>query len=340
MSVQSQLKKFNETIKLDYDVKSELIEKREILLNKLRDSGKLPSFVEINQGSYAMNIGVEPLDKEFDIDVGLRFSVNKDDYEPMELKNIIYDVLNSHTYYGAKIKKPCVTITYKKNNEPAYHVDLVVYVYDDKSDKKSQMYMARGIPSNEDSQFWEKADPSGLVNFIKNAVENEVEKEQFRRIIRYLKRWKNLRFVNIGNAEPPSIGITLLVVDSFKYSDNDDLTSLLNVVKHIKSEFKHIELTPSNELVYRIKCNLPRSLNFETEMDIFKKMSGVQMKDFKAKIDKLEKDLIEVQEELCEQDQYKKLQKIFGEDFEIPDVDKYSKKQINYIPSSSASGGE
>ena len=29
----------------------------------------------------------------------------------------------------AKIKKPCVTVTYKKDGEAAYHVDLVTYVY-------------------------------------------------------------------------------------------------------------------------------------------------------------------------------------------------------------------
>ena len=64
------------------------------------------------QGSYAMHTGVESIDKEYDIDVALRFNVNKDDYEPMELKNIIYDILKEHTEYGAKIKNPCVTVTY------------------------------------------------------------------------------------------------------------------------------------------------------------------------------------------------------------------------------------
>lgn len=60
---------------------------------------------------------------EYDIDVGLRFKVNKEDYEnPVELKNTIYDILQSHTEYGAEVKKPCVTVTYKKDGEAAYHV--------------------------------------------------------------------------------------------------------------------------------------------------------------------------------------------------------------------------
>lgn len=92
-----------------------MADKRDILVGILRDSKKLPEFDILNQGSYSMYIGTEPLDgKEYDIDVGLRFNVNKSDYEPMELKNIIQEILANHTDYGATIKKPCVTVTYKK----------------------------------------------------------------------------------------------------------------------------------------------------------------------------------------------------------------------------------
>ena len=40
------------------------------------------------------------------------------------------------------------------------------------------------------------------------------------------------------------------------------------------------------------------------------------------------------------EEKYKKLNKIFGDDFEIPEVKNCAKKQENYIPSSSASGME
>ena len=40
-----------------------------------------------------MYTGVEPLDKEYDIDVGLRFKANKDEYEKAtELKNKICNI--------------------------------------------------------------------------------------------------------------------------------------------------------------------------------------------------------------------------------------------------------
>lgn len=114
MSVQSEFKKFNDKIRADFETKKELSEKRDILLDKLRNNSEIPSFKELNQGSYAMCTGIEPeSDGEYDIDVALRFYANKSDYDPIELKNKICKILKNHTHYGAEIKKPCVTVTYK-----------------------------------------------------------------------------------------------------------------------------------------------------------------------------------------------------------------------------------
>ena len=37
-----------------------------------------------------------------------------------------------------------------------------------------------------------------------------------------MKRWKNLKFNSSGNAEPPSIGITLIAADKFEVSRTYD----------------------------------------------------------------------------------------------------------------------
>ena len=104
MSIQSELKKFNDRIRADFDTKKELADKRDILLKKLRNSD-LPSFKELNQGSYAMYTGIEPeSDGEYDIDVALRFYANKSEYNPIELKNKICEILENHTDYGAEKK--------------------------------------------------------------------------------------------------------------------------------------------------------------------------------------------------------------------------------------------
>ena len=70
MSVQSELIKFNEKIRADYKNKSELAEKRDILIKKLRESKKLLSFDKYDQGSYTMHTGIIPESgEEYDIDV-------------------------------------------------------------------------------------------------------------------------------------------------------------------------------------------------------------------------------------------------------------------------------
>lgn len=351
MSLQKYFKDFNDAIRLDFDVNSELSEKRDILLKKLKNSEKLPSFNKLDQGSYAMHTGVESIDKEYDIDVALRFNVNKDDYEPMELKNIIYDILKEHTEYGAKIKNPCVTVTYKKQGEAAYHVDLVAYTYEDKDNTNSQLYLARGKDSKPEDICWEKSDPKGLVDLINKKFDDDKEdKEQYRRVIRYIKRWKNLNFDGKGNGEPPSIAITLIAEEFLEISKEydcleerykyDDLNAVLNFAKKIQSLFVYENTQDSGRDLYRIRYYLPNELNFESDVDLFRKMTDIQMTNFKDKIDKLVENLEEVKEEDDEVEQCKLLNKIFGDDFKVPDKENASKKQMNYIPSSSASGVE
>ena len=339
MSVQSEFKKFNNKIRVDFEVKKELSNKRDILLGKLRNNDELPSFKELNQGSYAMCTGIEPEDdSEYDIDVALRFSANKDDYNPIELKKKICEILKNHTDYGAEIKKPCVTVTYKKDGEAKFHVDLVTYLYADKDDEKSQLYIAKG--KDKDSQEWEAADPKGLVHYINDSVEGGEKRNQFRRVIRYLKKWKNRKFSNTGHANPPSIGITLIAADNFNYYEEDDLSSLIDLVNTIINKFSYVRTNESGRSMYKISLPLPYNLKFKFGDDIFEKMSVAQMTDFKYKIEKLKKDLVEVRDEADELEQYKKLNKIFGDDFEIPEEKNSAKKQFNYIPSSSASGME
>ena len=92
--------------------------------------------------------------------------------------------------------------------------------------------------------------------------------------------------------------------------------------------------------MYRISLSLPYHLRFKSGNDIFEKMSDAHMTDFKDKIEKLKNNLVEVRDEVDEYEQYRKLNKIFGDDFEVPDENKSAKKQLNFIPSSSTSGME
>lgn len=83
--VQKQFLQFNDKIHLEYDTSKELREKREIIIRKLNDCDELPRFSYFNQGSYAMYTGVKPIDKEYDIDVGVEFFVSKKKYDPLKI---------------------------------------------------------------------------------------------------------------------------------------------------------------------------------------------------------------------------------------------------------------
>lgn len=347
MSIQSEFINFSNRISIDESIKSELAEKRDVLVRKIRNTTDLPSFDTYNQGSYSMHLSVEPVEKnsgtkEYDIDIALIFHANKDDNSPMFYKNAIYEALKTHTDTGAEIKKPCVTVTYKKNGETAYHADIVSYVYENKSDKNSQLYLARGKKEDDDETFWEKSDPIGLVNYVNNTIALEEERNQYRRVVKYLKRWKNLIFSDVGNVEPPSIGLTLLALEGFSYKEENDLDALIAVMETIKSKFLlHSYDDTKDKYMYSIVCSLPGCLNVENDTNIFRKMTLNYMTDFKEKVDKLLDDLNAVNDEVDEYEKYVKLNKIFGDDFKIPEKFVTAKMpQHSYIPYSSASGDD
>lgn len=346
MSLQKQFEIFDNNIRLSDSKLNELRDKRDILLNKLKEDNSLPSFNEFSQGSYRMRTEVEPIDKEYDIDVGLRFNVNKDEYEdPLELKRKIRDILKNHTEYGAEIKNPCVTVKYSKEGETTYHVDIVTYVYENKNDKDSQLYLARGKEYSEsDKKIWENADPLGLINEIESKYIDSEDKDQYKRIIRYLKRWKNIVFNTTGNSELPGIAITLLAYNLFdvskeydsvvcQYSYND-FDALIKFVLKIKNQFITIIDTKSSEVKYTIKLDLP----VQPYTNVFSKMTLNQTNNLKMEIDKLYEKLCKIRDEADTIKKCEILNEIFGDDFEVPSVESQSKIQKNYIPSSSASG--
>lgn len=344
MSLQKQFDKFNKTIRMDYEVNSELAEKRDILIGKLRGNADLTGFKEFNQGSYAMFTGVTPMDKDYDIDVGLRFNINSCDCDVIKLKNQIADILDSHTEYGAEVKNSCVTVKYKKGGEIAFHVDLVPYSYDDKDSDERKLLLAYG--KNTVTKEWKYSNPLELRDAILNNFDDTDEREQFRRIIRYLKRWKNIVFSQSGEAEPPSIGITVLAYNNFTPHNYDFLTSeyvfddldaLINVVNKIKDEFKFSSFDEKGKMLYKIETFVIGMEEIE-ENNIFRKMTEKQMTAFKEKNSELYDGLVKVRDEPDIVRQCELLKAIFGDDFEVPVKKEESKQQHNYVPSSAESG--
>ncbi|MFW7366943.1 nucleotidyltransferase [Vagococcus fluvialis] len=315
---------FHDSIKLDYEDNTLLRDYKDQVLKGLKDNLDLDlSFDTFIQGSYSVYTGIKSSDAniDFDIDVAVAFKMNRDDYtNPVIVKKWIKDAMQE-TFPSAtiEIKTPCVTISFTgKNDDKQVHVDIAVY-----ADEEEEYYLAKGkefsLPQN---KFWEKADPKGLKEKINTFSENAEDRAQFRRCIRYLKRWKDNKFKQENR--PTGIGITVLALDKFNVSKTKDwmteketyhdLKALSEFTNSLFLSFSKLEYDEkNNKYYYRIEAKLP----VEPYTDTFCKMSPNQMDDFKTKLETLKNDLEYSIKTLDKHEATKKLNKHFGIDFEI-----------------------
>jgi hypothetical protein len=350
--VQKQFKEFDERIRLkQYSENKPLREKRDIVLDKLRaglervfeeQDEPPPTFEKFDQGSYKLGTGVKPLDGDYDIDVGIRFEVSTDDEpDPVAVKKWVFDALDGHTK-KVEVRRPCVTVTYQSAGEPLYHVDLAVYS-GRSSNSDGLDYLGKGkLNSQSENREWEKADPDGLIDTITARYSGD-EWEQFRRCIRYLKRWKDYKFSSDGNAAPIGIGITLAayywfqprfrVVDPFSGKRAaEDLKALDDFVAAIESHFSNVY--HDNEWAERLVVELP----VVPSNDVFARMTNSQMSSFREKLGKLKDALSAARAETDPVVACEGLQKIFGGDFPVPEKDDTGEKKSRAVIASSHSG--
>ncbi len=319
VNLQKEFLDFHEKIKLS-DENVILREKREILLNKLSDNicDEAATYTTFNQGSYAMGTGIKPEDDDYDIDVGVKFDINKDNYpDPIKVKKWVRDALDGHTK-SVEIRRSCVTVTYQKDDEPIYHVDFAIYAT---SNDDGKMYIAKGKEfSTEENRKWEISDPQGLITTIKDKHKDD-DAKQFRRVIRYLKKWRTHNFSSDGNEAPTGISLTILAYNYFSVSKTydwskqkdvyDDFTALYNLAVSIKNSFSYKWNESDSQWYYTISINLP----VDPYNNLFEKMTDKQLDSFYNKVDTLVTKLDEVKGKDKRSDACAVLIKIFGEDF-------------------------
>ena len=314
-AVQKNFEDFHSKIKLDEDdEKSTMREKRKILLDALTANlaDDVPKFENFNQGSYSMHTGVVPLDGNFDIDVGLVFNCKKDKYpDPVALKKKIRDALDTHGR-SVNIRRPCVTVNYMRGDEIAYHVDLAVYTKRD----DGFLDIAKGKENSEaDKRVWEQSDPKKLTELICTAFTDKYDLAQYRRCIRYVKRWRQVQFLS---GAPLSIALTVAAQKWFKpYFEMSgkagDLQAMLNWVDAILAQFQWASVNGST--YQRLAVTLPVA----PYSDLMGWMSEGQMSTVKAKFEVLRDALEEALDEDLPEDACKVLNKQFGDEFVVPE---------------------
>lgn len=318
-----------------------LKEKRDIIVNVIKEN--MPeeaskNFTIFNQGSYAMHTGIKPLDDDYDIDVGLYFEISTEDVLPVDAKKWIMDAIEDHTK-DIKMKDPCITVKYAAG----YHVDVTVYSANN-SDKK--VYLAKGrLTSEEKNKYWEESNPKDLIKEIRDHLSDKDDRKQFRRVIRYLKRWKDENFKDSGNGRPTGIALTSCAYEWFESKkdvdpfdgnrDYRDLDALIYLVNKMINNFKNEYATDNDGSIYiveRLKVSLP----VEPHPDLFMKMTNKQMEKFKDKLEILLEKMEEAKGKADPIDAAEIIQTQFGKDFPVPPRPITGKRAIHQavIPSS------
>lgn len=324
-AVHKQFDDFHTAIKLDIDdEKAKLREKRKILIDALSANleDDVPAFETINQGSYSMNTGVVPLDGNYDIDVGVIFDCKQSKYpDPVVLKKQVRDALDTHGR-TVLIRRPCVTVNYMRDGVPEYHVDLAIYAKRD----DGLLDIAKGKENSaQEFRVWESTDPKKLTELICSAFTDGKDLAQYRRCIRYIKRWRDVQFRNGG--KPLSIALTVAAkqwfIPRFEATGKpSDLLALLDWVSAILNQFHGVVTDEGYH--ERLKVYLPVT----PAGDLMDGMTKQQMETFQAKLEGLRVALDEAYDEDLPEDACKLLKKQFGDDFKVPEKPETAKAAV------------
>ncbi len=206
---------------------------------------------------------------------------------------------------------------YYYNSQKHFHIDLAIYSVDKDYFGRDINHIAKGFSgSSEHRKIWELSEPFKLKELLKSAITDSSDREQFRRVVRYLKRWKDCNFSSTVTGRPTGIALTACCYNFFEpqktivynnYTSQyqyqyNDLEALQNVVNKIIGMF-----TWNNQIIVKLPV--------QPYNDLFEKMSDNQMISMKQKLISLRDTLTNASNEYYPSIACAKLQKVFGNDF-------------------------
>ncbi|BCD67602.1 cyclic GMP-AMP synthase DncV-like nucleotidyltransferase [Nitratiruptor sp. YY09-18] len=302
MDFDKQFKEYHNKIKLSSAKKKELIgdsrEKgsRDALRDRIKkdfeEKGRRqPKF--FMQGSFSMNTTINPLSAEYDLDDGVYLqnidtSKSIEEWEtPETVHKWIVEAVDGHTSKKPTDKNLCVRVHYADEKK---HIDLPIY-----TQKENIYYLAvKG-------KGWIESDPKEIKDWFLKEVSKKGE--QFRRIVRYMKGWKDFR-EDENNQIKLYGGFQLTVMTSYNYVSSDsDEESFYNTIKGIKSN------------LWRYEHKIPHPIN--DNKNIIEHYSETRRKKFAEEFEKMFENAKNAYEEIDCVEKSKKWQKIFGDRFPI-----------------------
>lgn len=224
---------FNSIIKLNDSKISKLKTNRKALRDKIREHFKsngweVPKFY--SQGSFPLNTNLNPINRttangdvqeNYDLDDGVYFICQKSDRkEPITYHDRIIKAVEGHADRVVD-KTTCVRVVYADG----HHIDLPSYWIGTDGDIPLLAHKSKG---------YIESDPKAFKDWVENEISNANSNGQLRRIIRYLKAWKDHRENQNNNIKLPSgFILTILACQNFSSNSCDDL-SLKATVENIK----------------------------------------------------------------------------------------------------------
>lgn len=323
MKLKKEFGDFYEQIKIHSEANS-LKEKREILQDDIMNN--LPDSLEdhgidisksdirmIDQGSYKYKTTIKSdiVDRDVAVMIPLDTSKHKD---PRAIKKYLYDAINIQSR-TVTVKEPCVRASYFKDGKEILHIDLPLYALDDNG-----YFLARGKLGNP-NYSWQEADPDGLNHYICNKIS---QSEQLRRIICFIKKWRNVKYANSDNDHevPPSIGLTLLACQCFvpqtTNDEDNDLLAFQKTMKAIMNKFSISRDAYGNVIKADINCYLP----VKPYSDVFQKMrdrSSEYILTFYKRLSKAVDNLTDAVNVESAHDAGIYVQKVLGDEFVVPE---------------------
>ncbi len=213
------------------------------------------------QGSYKFGTQIKPINihEEYDVDVGAYFcwadsgevatpaAKQLKDWVQLAVAEYLDDCEHAKSVVVPP-KERCSRLHFKKQ----FHIDVPAYHLDEDFDRRKLATETKG---------WEDSDPKAIYAWFKEKVENP-ERDQLRRLIRYLKAWAAVTFGPNSNARPSSLLLTVLATESFVSQavaerSVDDEDAFCAVVIHI---CKRLESNP----------RVPNPVNAQEELNRLK----------------------------------------------------------------------
>lgn len=221
-----QFKEFNGAIRLTDARRKDLKGSRRELRRKIRKYFVDDKPNEIkpkfgSQGSFLMDTIVNPIPRKikvgneevtiliYDIDDGVYFIGNE---SPSQRKAVsiyhdwIYEAVKDHTNQLPVRKKTCIRVLFADG----HHIDLPIYYK--QGEIPELAHLVKG---------WIFSDPQAFTEWFNSKASVH---PQLRRIVRYMKAWKDFReFTDAGKEFPSGLVLTILACNSYINNDRDDI---------------------------------------------------------------------------------------------------------------------